>query len=202
MNSRRFICWTDIQTPQGGGLAHAGILTCPTRSGAASGAPDARVGSKAEELALSICCPLSRRKRTSLGRFATSALCQKRRSIRLLIQCGAHSFCRPQASWCRSTRGDRNLYRLNGIPQRIGSRTRGQLSATQQNRLKLTLNETLSTSDCVPSNYQKINDISAIRPILNASLYRVRTCEEMIFFEPVGSLSMGQGGGNKHGDFG
>src|ERR1700730_18869677 len=76
MNSRRFICWTDIQTPQGGGLAHAGILTCPTRSGAASGAPDARVGSKAEELALSICCPLSRRKRTSLGRFATSASCQ------------------------------------------------------------------------------------------------------------------------------
>jgi hypothetical protein len=26
---------------------------------------------------LSICCPLSRRKRTSLSRFATSALCQK-----------------------------------------------------------------------------------------------------------------------------
>ena len=23
----------------------------------------------------------------------------------------------------------------------------------------------------------------------------------MVFFEPVGSLSMGQGGGNKHGDF-
>ena len=122
---------------------------------------DVRLG-QSEKLPLSICCPLSRRKRTSLGRFATSALCQKRRSIRILIQCGAHSFCRPQASWCRSTRGDRNLYRLNGIPQRIGSRTRGQLSATQQNRLQLTLNETLSTSDCVPSKYQKINDISAI----------------------------------------
>ena len=88
MNSRRFICWTDIQTPQGGGLAHTGILTCPTRSGAASGAPDARVGSKAEELALSICCPLSLRKRTSLGRFATSALCQYATSIDQLI--GAH----------------------------------------------------------------------------------------------------------------
>jgi hypothetical protein len=35
-----------------------------------------RSGSKAEKLGLSICCPLSRRKRTSLGRFATSALCQ------------------------------------------------------------------------------------------------------------------------------
>jgi hypothetical protein len=50
--------------------------------------------------------------------------------------------------------------RLNGIPQRIGSRPRGQLNATQQNRLKLTLNETLSTSDCAPSKYQKINGIS------------------------------------------
>jgi hypothetical protein len=39
-------------------------------------AKDVGLGSLAEKLDLSICCPLSRRKQTSLGRFATSALCQ------------------------------------------------------------------------------------------------------------------------------
>jgi hypothetical protein len=35
MNSRRFICWNDIQTPQGGGLAHSGHLNMsnPIRGG-------------------------------------------------------------------------------------------------------------------------------------------------------------------------
>ena len=93
-------------------------------------AKDVGLGSLAEKLDLSICCPLSRRKQTSLGRFATSALCQKRtspphfRNVRFL---GKRTFTEKLSPCVRYVNSDRILRPWAAYPLRIalwfGTRT-------------------------------------------------------------------------------
>src|SRR5262245_44315483 len=83
MNSRRLICWTDIQTPQRGGLRLQCSLACPTPIRGRLRSPDVRVGSKADiaaELLNVRFTPESGNHRAS----SVYALCAK---VLALVQC-------------------------------------------------------------------------------------------------------------------